>query len=97
MPILDPLVLPYTSPRGSRATQTSTSTSVCSTPLSEVEIGRSDLATEKAPHHETSCSQLDREPNHAAQQSQPAPSDEMCPAAGHLQTQSLDTVTCMRS
>ena len=36
-------------------------------------------ATHKLPHHETSCCQSNREPNHAAQQSQPEPSDEMCP------------------
>ena len=33
----------------------------------EVEIGRRVLATHKPPHHETSCYQLEREPNHAAQ------------------------------
>ena len=49
----------------------------------EVEIGRRVLATHKLPHHETSCCQLVREPNHAAKQSQREPSDEICPEACH--------------
>ena len=95
--IADSLELPSSSPWGSRATQTATSARACCTRISEVDIGRRVLETHKPPHHETSCCQLDRDPNHAAKQSQPAASDEICPAACHLQTQSFVTVTSMRS
>ena len=91
------LELPSSSPWGSRATQTATSARACCTRISEVDIGRRVLETHKPPHHEASCCQLDRDPNHAAKQSQPAASDEICPAACHLQTQSFVTVTSMRS
>ena len=88
---------PSPSPWGSRATQTPTSAIAYRIRSREVGIGRRVLATHKLPHHETSCCQLDRDPNHAAKQSQPAASDEICPAACHLQTQSFVTVTSMRS
>ena len=74
---------PSPSPWGSRATQTATSASACYTRTSEVETGRRVHATHKLLHHETSCSQLDHEPKHAAKQLQPEPFDEICPEACH--------------
>ena len=70
MAMVDPLALPYTSLRGSRATQTLTSTSVCSTPLTEVVISRGDLATHKPLHHKTNCGRSVPEPRQPAQYSE---------------------------
>ena len=90
--VADSLEPRSSSPSGSEATQTSTSTTaVRHTPV-EVDIGRGDFATHTSPHRETSCSQLDLEPNHAAHCSEACAIDEEGPqAATSLHLRSVST------
>ena len=79
--VADSLEPRSSSPWGSEATQTSTSTTaVRHTPV-EVDIGRGDFATHTPPHRETNRSQLDLEPTHAAHCSEPCAIDEEGPQA----------------